>query len=162
MSVNQDVAQVNENPPLIAKQHHLYQQALLAHHKKPVGFEKKIAVHSTAEGYNAACGDEITVAIERELNQIKAISFQGDSCAICRASASLLCLHLSKLTQKEALTLSQQILLSIEENITVIGELADKFSPLLAVQQFPVRKQCAMLPWTTFKRALASLEQANI
>jgi len=159
MPVNSQVSKPNDSQRLKAKQQHqLYQQALLTHHKKPVGFEKDVTVHSEAEGYNAACGDEISIGIEIEFNKVKAISFHGDSCAICRASASLLCLNLPKLSKIEAASLSQQIVLSIEENITVIGELADKFSPLLAVQQFPVRKQCAILPWATFSRALTSLE----
>ncbi|MDC1256035.1 iron-sulfur cluster assembly scaffold protein [bacterium] len=143
------------------KQHQLYQKALLEHHKNPIGFQSKITIHGQSQGHNAACGDEITVAIEVENETIKALSFHGDSCAICRASASLLCFHLTELTLDEGKGLGQKIMAALDNNIAVIGELAEQFSPLLAVQQFPVRKQCAILPWVTFSLALENINEVR-
>ena len=44
----------------------LYQQALLAHHKAPIGFNVELAnielgKTKSAEGFNPVCGDEITI-----------------------------------------------------------------------------------------------------
>jgi len=73
-------------------QESLYQKALLAEHQKPVGFGIDIEkVSHNAQGYNPACGDEIIIACDITENVINHIGFSGDSCAICRASASILC-----------------------------------------------------------------------
>lgn len=131
------------------KQYQLYQQAMLEHHKAPIGFE--IAIESThhADGYNAACGDEIFMEAFINGNQVQQIGFHGDSCAICRASASMACENLPGVTIDEAKLLSQQIVAALTDDVTFIGELATQFSPLMSVQKFPVRKQCALLPWQT-------------
>jgi nitrogen fixation NifU-like protein len=141
----------------------LYQQALLAHHKAPIGFELDIEISSSAEGFNAACGDEILVALEIKYSggqqQVKYIAFHGDSCAICRASASMLCQHLSGYSLEKVSGMAQQVIQSIKGNVELTEEYCEIFSPLIAVQQFPVRKQCALLPWTTLLSAIASIEQ---
>lgn len=132
-------------------QHQLYQEKMLAHHKNPVGFLQNIRVTHSADGFNAACGDEIVVQAEVVGQQIKAIAFHGDSCAICRASASMLCQHLTGISVDEGEQLSEQIVIALKDNVHFIGELADKFAPLASVQKFPIRKQCALLPWQTLQ-----------
>ncbi|WP_175573105.1 MULTISPECIES: iron-sulfur cluster assembly scaffold protein [Thalassotalea] len=143
-------------------QHQLYQTALLAHHKHPVGFELAINADASYEGVNPACGDEITVSCEikhqGELSVIKAIAFHGDSCAICRASASIMCQEAQGITLVEAMLMAQQLTGALSTNISMIGELAEQFSPLLMIQQFPVRKQCALLPWNTLMETLKCLQ----
>jgi len=141
------------NAPEI-EQHQLYQKAMLQHHKSPVGFEKEITATNSAQGVNAACGDEIEVHAHVIEHQINSLAFHGDSCAICRASASMLCENLAGLSIDEAKKLSEKIITSVQDNVAFIGELADKFSPLMSVQKFPVRKQCALLPWQTILLAL--------
>ena len=158
MLATREVNPLDKSSPLLTKQQHqLYQKALLNHHKDPVGFDVEINGNCQAQGQNIACGDEISITIEVENHQIKALAFNGDSCAICRASASLMCAHLAKLTINEAEVVSQQLVTSIKENTALVADLAKLFSPLLAIQQFPVRKQCAILPWTTLSRALSPL-----
>ncbi|MDO6426387.1 SUF system NifU family Fe-S cluster assembly protein [Thalassotalea sp. 1_MG-2023] len=143
------------------QQHQLYQTALLAHHKQPIGFEVAINADASHEGVNPACGDEITVSCEikhqHEASVITAIAFHGDSCAICRASASIMCQEVQGKTLVETQVMSRQLTGALSTNISMIGELAEQFSPLLMIQQFPVRKQCALLPWNTLMETLKCL-----
>ena len=160
-------------------QYKLYQQALLVHHKSPVGFEKVIEVDGFFSADNPTCGDEITVQVQLSSSkeQVEQISFFGDSCAICRASASLLCEHLAdKPTDEVSLTVKQLVLAlnhkntyssestststNTKTNLNTEITLPPNFSALAVVQKFPVRKQCALLPWTTFEQAL-TLAQLN-
>ncbi len=136
-------------------EHQLYQQAMLNHHKFPVGFERKILVTHSANGVNPACGDEIVMQLELADERLQALAFHGDSCAICRASASMLCQHLSDYSIDEALALTNQIIVAVQDNVALIGQLSANFAPLMSVQKFPVRKQCALLPWQTLQKALA-------
>ncbi|WP_286234778.1 Fe-S cluster assembly sulfur transfer protein SufU [Thalassotalea sediminis] len=140
----------------------LYQEALLTHHKNPVGFEKTIPISASHSGVNPACGDEITVEVSIDRHEtnlfIKDIAFHGDSCAICRASASIMCQEVSQETVADAKVLAQQLTGVLVTNIALIGELAEQFSPLLTVQQFPIRKQCALLPWNTLLQVIAQAD----
>jgi len=141
----------------------LYQEALLAHHKDPIGFELNINVSHSAQGFNAACGDEIEVALEinnaGKQQQIKYITFHGDSCAICRASASMLCQNLSGYSIEKVSCLAQEIVQSLQGDVEFNHEHSEMFAPLLAVKKFPVRKQCAILPWTTLLSAISSIDE---
>ncbi|GLX79311.1 iron-sulfur cluster assembly scaffold protein [Thalassotalea insulae] len=135
-------------------QHSLYQQAMLAHHKSPVGFEQEINVSHSADGVNPACGDEIRIDAELCDDHISHLAFFGDSCAICRASASMLCQFLRNQPVAQALAISQQLQLSLDKNLAFTGQMAEHFAPLGAVAKFPVRKQCALLPWSTLDKVL--------
>ena len=131
----------------------IYQHALLLHHKNPVGFNHVIKVDAHASGENAACGDEIMLQIHIEHHHIKDIAFQGDSCAICRASASMLCQDLALGSLTMALTKVSQIKASLQGK----SNFSEITAPLSAVAQYPIRLQCALLPWTTLEKAITSL-----
>ena len=132
----------------------LYQEALLKHHKAPVGFELEFDANVEHKGVNPACGDEITVVCKVEGQNILHLGFHGDSCAICRASASLMSQNLVG----QSIDNCQQLISSVNAvystEVSFVGGMAEKLSPLIAVKQFPVRQQCAVLPWNTLAKAL--------
>jgi len=130
----------------------LYQQALLAHHKSPFGFSKMGDFTHQADGENAACGDEITVSLTISEQNIHEIGFAGDSCAICRASASIMCQHLSGRTLDDSLQLVEKV----NEHFVKQIPFKQAFTPLNAVFNLPIRQQCALLPWNTLLLALPS------
>ncbi|WDE13099.1 iron-sulfur cluster assembly scaffold protein [Thalassomonas haliotis] len=132
----------------------LYQQALLQHHKNPVGFNEVISFSHQAQGSNAACGDEITLQLAYGAGSIKALAFSGDSCAICRASASILCQQLPGSTPNQADEQITDILAGLEGRQAFPQEA----EALMAVSQYPVRKQCALLPWTSLKEIIPQLQ----
>ncbi|WDE04127.1 SUF system NifU family Fe-S cluster assembly protein [Thalassomonas viridans] len=135
----------------------LYQQALLQHHKNPVGFNESINFNHQAHGSNAACGDEISVQLEYTENKIRAVAFSGESCAICRASASILCQQLPGCTPGQASETITHIVAGLEGQ-QAFPEAAEA---LAAVSQYPVRKQCALLPWTALKEIIAQVQDDN-
>lgn len=159
----------------------LYQEMLLTHHRNPIGFEKSIASTLNAVGENVSCGDEIEVEVKLSENLIEDLAFSGDSCAICRASASMMnktlvgeefdevaiihntlkhSLRLSNGAGKKTDTLRVEdqkwsSALSELSNLHGLSKLTEsEISALLLVNSFPVRVQCAMLPWNTLNEAL--------
>lgn len=132
--------------------HLLYQDELLKHHQQPTGFELAFNADHEAFASNAFCGDEITIKVKLSVDKIhiEALAFFDDSCAICRASASILCHHLLGKTLAEAHQLATQTQTDLTGETVLTGAL----SPLNGVRQYPVRLQCAVLPWTTFSAAL--------
>src|SRR5207248_9089665 len=68
----------------------LYQEVILDHGKNPRNFRALVKASHRAEGQNPLCGDELTVFVELEGDRIRDIAFQGQGCAISKASASMM------------------------------------------------------------------------
>jgi nitrogen fixation NifU-like protein len=153
----------------------LYQNDLKQHYTQPLGQEPLDTPSHQFEGYNASCGDEILFSLKTSssLSKILSIAFEGDSCAICTASASLLCevtqsqspesfaiLHQWLDNQLSALSASTHSFEPEQKNDLRASEInqqrLNKLKPLLSVSQFPSRINCALLPWQTFAKALKS------
>lgn len=135
----------------------LYLQVILEHNKKPRNFHKMENATHMAEGYNPLCGDHLTVYLRvNNGGIIDEVSFEGDGCAISKASSSMMTATLKGKTLTEAKTLFQQFhklithQLDPEKDQHTLGKLAI-FS---GIWHFPVRVKCASLPWHTMKGAL--------
>ena len=94
----------------------LYQQVILDHNKSPRNFRKMDNPTSKAEGLNPLCGDHIDIYVLVEDGIVKDISFNGEGCAISKASASVMTSMLKGKTKEEALdSLSDAIALVLED-----------------------------------------------
>lgn len=136
--------------------HDLYQSIILDHNKRPRNYgEPGVYTHS-AEGFNPLCGDKVAVFLMLEKCRIKTIGFESASCAICKASASMMTVLLGDKSLPDAEEMSGHIqtLLSPDENITLDLEAYGEIAALAGVRKFPARIKCALLPWETFKKAL--------
>ncbi len=68
----------------------LYQEVLLEHKKRPRNCGRLQCVHRCAAGHNPLCGDSISVQLAESGDVLTDIAFEGQGCAICIASASLM------------------------------------------------------------------------
>ncbi len=138
----------------------LYQQVILDHNKSPRNFRKMDNASSKAEGYNPLCGDHIDVYVLVEDGIVKDVSFNGEGCAISKASASVMTSMLKGKTKEEAEKLFNKF------HDLVTGKLGDnpdvedlgKLAVFAGVQEFPVRVKCASLAWHTVMNALHNNE----
>ena len=87
-----------------------------------------------------------------------AAAFEGNGCALSRASASLLTLAVTGRTPAEVTALSADLhqLVSrgpelAEDVVAHLGDLA----ALRGVREVPARRRCATLPWEALGAALA-------
>lgn len=135
----------------------LYQQVILEHNKKPRNFRKLEGATHTAEGYNPLCGDHLIVYLHvNSDNTIEDISFEGDGCAISKASSSMMTAVLKGKPIDEAQNLFGQFhklitgKLDPEKDQHTLGKLA-VFS---GIWHFPARVKCASLAWHTMNGAI--------
>ena len=134
----------------------IYKEILLEHNEHPHHFEViKEATHK-ALGSNPICGDEIEVFAEVEDAKIKQLSFIGESCAICKASASLMTDTLMGLPVSEALEKAKNFIKILSDEKTPIPENLGDLQALLGVRQFPARLKCATLAWHALIKALGN------
>ena len=66
----------------------LYQEVILDHNKKPRNWGRLADASHAAEGLNPLCGDHIWLSLKLAGDRLESIAFEGDSCAICKASSS--------------------------------------------------------------------------
>jgi len=123
----------------------LYQQLLLDHSKSPRNFRVLPDANRTAQGTNPICGDSCTVYARMAGGVVQELTFQGSSCAICTASASLLTESLKGKTEAEVKVMFDKVC-----DMMTTGHMDGDFGKLSAlsgVHRFPVRIKCAILPW---------------
>jgi len=77
---------------------------------------------------------------------IKDVSFQGEGCAISKASASIMTELLKGKTTAEAKALFNQFHEMITSGKGDIEEMG-KLAAFAGVNRFPARVKCAILPW---------------
>ena len=68
----------------------LYQEVVLDHKRHPHHFGPLAGANREAKGYNPLCGDAITLRLREVGGRIEDVAFEGEGCAICVASASML------------------------------------------------------------------------
>jgi nitrogen fixation protein NifU and related proteins len=131
----------------------LYQEVIKDHNKKPRNFRVMDGANRKAAGQNPLCGDNYTVYMHMDGGVVKDVSFQGDGCAISKASASMMTEALKGKTKEEA----QKIFEGFHNMITQGGQGSDslgKLAVLAGVSKFPTRVKCAILSWHAAHAAL--------
>ncbi|MCW8875889.1 MAG: iron-sulfur cluster assembly scaffold protein [Kangiellaceae bacterium] len=130
----------------------LYQQEIKDHNQNPIGHNRRFAQTHHAEGYNPSCGDELSIYLKiNQQQEIEMIGFDSDACAICTASASLLCEH----AEGKNLVDIQQDIGNISQSLVQNTPLPyDTLSCLSPVSSHKSRVGCALLPWQTLAQAL--------
>ena len=133
----------------------LYQELILEHHKRPRNNKALGGATHRAAGHNPLCGDEIEVYLEVKEGRVAAISFQGQGCAISRASASMMTTALEGKSVEEARACFSRIQKILSGGTEEVGlETLGDLASLQGVRKFPARIKCATLPWHAFKAAL--------
>jgi nitrogen fixation NifU-like protein len=136
----------------------LYQEVILDHNRKPRNWGALADASHKAEGLNPLCGDHIWVWLKMEDGRVNGIAFEGDSCAICKASSSMMTTNVKGKTAAEA----EQLIREFRDMAT--GELDTATQPnhlgrlavFAGVRDLPSRVKCAILPWHTLHAALNS------
>ncbi len=105
---------------------------------------------------NPSCGDDLTVQLKVEGDEISEIRQNGDGCSICCASASMM----SELLESQALAKADHIIQSFINMVQAepfdeeaIGEAVS----LQGVSHLPQRVKCATLGWQATARGLAKI-----
>lgn len=140
----------------------LYQQVILEHNKSPRNFKALDNASLVAYGKNPLCGDEYAIYINTdEQGQITEVAFQGDGCAISKASASLMTVNVKGKSKAEAQQLKnefQQMLTKLLDPKKDEHHL-NKLTIFEGVKEYPARVKCATLCWHTLVAALEGQQE---
>ena len=140
----------------------LYQEVILDHNRRPHNFRVIESPSAKQEGFNPLCGDRMTLYLALDGDVIKDASFQGQGCAISKASASLMTDAIKGKTVAEARDLFEHFHAMITSDTDTVAEDLGKLSVFSGVREFPTRIKCASLAWHTMKAAVAHETDAPV
>jgi nitrogen fixation NifU-like protein len=141
----------------------LYQEVILDHNRKPRNWGAVVQPSHRAEGHNPLCGDHIKLTLKLDGEQIAEIAFEGDGCAICKASSSMMTTGIKGRTRADAEQMVQEFRdmalgrLDVAAGPHHLGRL----TVFAGVRDLPSRVKCAILPWHTLHAALNAQTSAS-
>lgn len=136
----------------------IYQEVILDHNRKPRNYGTLDDANHHAVGHNPLCGDRIDLALHMEGEQIDRIAFHGESCAICKASASMMTATVKGKSRSEAEMMIKEFREMVMGNLDLAGpHHLGRLAVFAGVRDLPTRVKCAILPWHTLQAALNSV-----
>lgn len=135
----------------------MYQEIILDHYRNP--HNKGLREPHDAEAYqvNPTCGDEITLRIKLDGDQVADVSYDSLGCSISQASASVLTDLLIGRSIQDAMRVHDEFLALMQSR----GEgepdedVLEDAAAFVGVSKYPARIKCALLAWMAWKEATA-------
>ena len=126
----------------------LYQEMILDHYRRPRNKGELPNADASVLMKNPLCGDEITVQIRYDGDEVADIAFSGRGCSISQASASMMTQLVKgrNLEEIESLRGRFRNMVMGTENAAEDKSLGS-LRALSGVSQFPARVKCALLAW---------------
>lgn len=134
----------------------LYQDVVMDHKRAPRHFGTLAAPTHRARGQNPQCRGDLQVALVVDNGRVSDIRFNGQGCAICIASASMM----TEAVLGQEVALAQALQARFRAVLT--GQMVSEEAPLgklvslAGVRHYPGRIKCALLGWHALMHALAA------
>ena len=107
---------------------------------------------------NTSCIDEVNVQLKVEDNVIKDIRFDGEACAMCTSSSSIMVETLLGKTIEQAKEILNNYNNMIDEK-EYDKEILEQAIVYDDVHKQPNRRKCVLLPWWGFQKILEQIEK---
>lgn len=138
----------------------LYQEMVVEHKRAPRHFGTLAAPTHQARGRNPTCGDDVQVQVRLEDGRVSDIAFDGQGCAICIASASMMTEAVLGRDIETARALQQRFRSVLTGQTEPQDADLGKMVSLAGVRRYPSRIKCALLGWHALMHAIG--EAADI
>lgn len=134
----------------------MYQQIILDHYREKhhSGLREPFGVQ--VHHVNPSCGDELTLRVRLEGDEVADVSYEGVGCSISQASTSVMSDLVIGRPVADALALHDEFLALMQSRGKATPD-EDRFEDAIAfvgVSQFPARVKCALLGWSAMRDAV--------
>lgn len=133
----------------------LYQDIILEHYKLKSHSGLREPYEAEVHHVNPSCGDEVTLRVHIDGDDVADVSYDGVGCAISQASTSIMTDLVIGRSVAEGLALHDEFLAmmqsrgEMEPDEDVLGDAI----AFVGVSKLPARVKCALLGWSAFKDA---------
>ncbi len=134
-------------------------EVILEHYQNPVNRgliddDSYILVNTN----NESCIDEINLMVKVENNKIVDARFDGEACAICTSSTSIMIHTLIGKTLEEAIEIYKNFNQMINEE-SYDEDILEEAAVYDDIYKQPNRKKCALLPWWGFEKVVNKIKK---
>lgn len=134
-------------------------EVILEHYQNPVNRgliddDSYILVNTN----NESCIDEINLMVKVENNKIVDARFDGEACAICTSSTSIMIHTLIGKTLEEAIEIYKNFNQMINEE-SYDEDILEEAAVYDDICKQPNRKKCALLPWWGFEKVVNKIKK---
>lgn len=137
----------------------MYQAVIIEHARSPRNFKPLATPTHHCDGRNPLCGDEVSLDLSvNDEGRITDVGFQGQGCAISKASVSMMTAAIKGKTVTEARELFERF------HALVTGKPVDeaalgKLVAFKGVAAYPMRVKCATMGWHVMMNALGESQE---
>jgi nitrogen fixation protein NifU and related proteins len=132
----------------------LYQEMVVEHKRAPRHFGTLPAPTNEARGRNPQCGDDVQVQLRLQDGRVADVAFNGQGCAICIASASMMTEAVLGRDVEAARAMQQRFRAVLTGQAEQEGADLGKLVSLAGVCRYPSRIKCALLGWHALMHAI--------
>jgi nitrogen fixation NifU-like protein len=137
----------------------LYQDIILDHYRRPRNKGTLEHASVSVPMRNPLCGDEITLELEMNGDQVADVRFTGRGCSISQASTSMMTEMIKGKNAGEIGRIGERFRAMVMGDAAAADDVAlGKARALAGVARFPARVKCALLAWNAIERGLAETQ----
>ena len=138
----------------------MYQEIILDHYRNPHHKGLRDPFDAEVHHVNPTCGDEVTLRIRLDGDDIAELGWVGEGCSISQASTSVMSDLVVGKPVENALRLQEKFLELMQsqgqsELTEDEAEALDDAVAFEGVSKYPARVKCALLGWMAMKSAVA-------
>lgn len=135
----------------------MYQEIILEHYREKHHSGLREPFGAQVHHVNPSCGDEVTLRVRLDGDQVADVSYDGVGCSISQASTSVMTDLVIGRSIDEALALHEEFtaLMHSRGEIEPDEDTLEDAVAFAGVAKFPARVKCALLGWSAFKDAVA-------
>lgn len=112
----------------------------------------------TAQGFNANCGDRVSIGVSVEAGRLSFIGYQARACAVCQASMHVLCEQLQAMPISDARQHIQAFITAVHEQ----QGWPEGTEPFSAIATSINRHKCLTLGWEACLEALQAHSEKSL
>ena len=141
----------------------MYQEIILDHYRNPLHKGLREPYDAEVHHVNPTCGDEVTVRVRLDGDDVADVSYDALGCSISQASASVMADMVIGSPVKEAMVTGEEFLRLMQSRGQAEPDediLKDAVA-FAGVSKYPARIKCALLAWMAWKDATLKAMEAE-
>jgi nitrogen fixation NifU-like protein len=141
----------------------MYQEIILDHYRNPHHKGLREPYDAEVHHVNPTCGDEVTLRVKLDGDEVVDVSYDALGCSISQASTSVLTDLVIGRPVKDAMVTGDEFLKLMQSRGQ--GEpdedVLEDAVAFVGVSKYPARIKCALLAWMAWKDATAKAMEGN-
>jgi nitrogen fixation NifU-like protein len=141
----------------------MYQEIILDHYRNPHHKGLRDPYDAEVHHVNPTCGDEVTLRVRLDGDDVADVSYDSLGCSISQASASVMADLIIGRPVKEAMNTGDEFLKLMQSKgqLDPDEDILEDAVAFTGVSKYPARIKCALLAWMAWKDATAKAMEAQ-